>query len=89
MYILSLVKFQGEGWPLLKGKSIDLSSKLSLTSEDNVNHYKSFIRPIFLRVMEQGTPRQILEQISKLIFQRSVQVLSLFGQAKGGRKVFF
>ena len=56
MYILSLVKFQGEGWPFLKGKSIDLSSKLSLTSEDNVNHYKSFIRPILLRVMEQGTP---------------------------------
>ena len=45
-YIVFLAKPKGEGRPLLEEASTDLPSKLSLTYEGNVNHYKSNHHPL-------------------------------------------
>ena len=51
---------------------------------------KVFIILFLLCLLEQVTPPwQLPKQISKLFFQMSVQVYSLFGQTEGDRKIFF
>ena len=76
------------GKAFLKWKSIDLSSKLSLTYEGNVNYYKSVHHPIPILPVGTGTPWQFSKQINKLSFQLSFQIYSLLAQTKGERKTF-
>ena len=77
------------GKAFLKWKSIDLSSKLSLTYGGNVNYYKSVHHPIPILPVGTGTPWQFSKQISKLSFQLSFQIYSLLAQTEGERKTFF
>ena len=63
----------------LEGTSIDLSSKLSPTYVGNVNHYESAQHLYFTLPARIGNTLTVLKQISKLLFQMSVQVCSLLG----------
>ena len=72
---------------LLEWTSIDLSSKLSLTCGSNVTSIDVFI--ILFILVRIGNTLAIFKQISKLSFQLSIQVYSLFGQTEGERKAFF
>ena len=58
----------------LEWKSVDLSSKISLTLWGNVNYYKSVYHPI--RALPVGIKKTlaISKQISKPSFQLSVQL---------------
>ena len=76
------------GKAFVKWKSIDLSSKLSLTYGGNVNYYKSVHHPIPILPVGTGTPWQFSKQISKLSFQLSFQIYSLLAQTEGERKTF-
>ena len=77
------------GKAFLKWKSIDLSSKLSLTNGGNVNYYKSVHHPIPILPVGTGTPWQFSKQISELSFQLSFLICSLLAQTEGERKTFF
>ena len=71
------------GKAFLKCKSIDLSSKLSLTYGGSVHH------PIPTLSVGTGDTLAILKQISKLSFQLSFQIYSLLVQTEGERETFF
>ena len=69
---LMLIEVRGKAF--LKWKSIDLSSKLSLTYGGNVNYYKGVHYPIPILPVGTGTPWQFSKQISKFSFQLSFQI---------------
>ena len=67
----------------MKWKSIDLSSKLSLTYGGNVNYYKSVHHPISILPVGTGTPWQFSKQISKLSFPLSSRYFLFLPKLKG------
>ena len=77
------------GKAFLKCKSIDLSSKLSVTYGGNINYYKNVHHPIPTLPLGTGYTQVISEQISKLSFQLSFQIYSLLAQTEAERKDFF
>ena len=83
------VPSEARGKAFLKWKSIDLSSKLSLTYGGNVNYYKGVHHLIPILPVGTRTPWQFSKQISKLSFQLSFQIYSLLAQTEGERKTFF
>ena len=85
---LLLAKLKREGTPFLEGASIDLSSKLSPTYESNVNHYKGVHHSLSTLLLGIANTLALSKQISKLFFQRNVQVYSLLDQTEEERKMF-
>ena len=80
---------EGRKKALLEWTSIGLSSKLSVTYRGNVNCYKRVHHSIPTLPVEIGKLLQFSKQVSKISFQLSVQVYSLYGQTEGERKGFF
>ena len=72
--------------PLLEGTSTDLSCKLSLTYEVNINHYNGIHHPLFTLLVGVGNT---VAAFKKLFFQMSVQVFSLLGQNEREEEDFF
>ena len=73
----------------MKRKSIDLSSKLSLTCGGNNNYYKSVQHPILTLPVGTGNTLAICKTNSTLSFQLSLQIYSFLAQTEGERKAFF
>ena len=72
--------------PLLEGTSTDLSCKLSLTYEVNINHYNGIHHPLFTLLVGIGNT---VAAFKKLFFQMSVQVFSFLGQNEREEEGFF
>ena len=85
-YILFLTKLHGETRSFLEWASIVLSSKLSLTCRVTLTIIKMPIIRFLLCLLKQTAPWQFSKQISKILFEMSVQVYFLLGKTEGERK---
>ena len=72
--------------PLLEGASADLSRKLSLTYDVNINHYNCIHHPLSTLLVGIGNT---VAAFKKLFFQMSVQVFSILGQNEREEEGFF
>ena len=85
-YILFLTKLKVERIPLLEGASTDLSCKLSLTYDVNINHYNGIPHPLSTLLVGIGNT---VAAFKKLFFQMNVQVFSFLGQNEREEEGFF
>ena len=88
-YILFVVKLKGERRPFWNGQAQIYPLNYLLHVGMVLTIIKVFIILFLLCLWEQGTLWQVSKQISKLSFQLSVQVYSLFGQTEEKRKAIF
>ena len=64
---------------------INLSSKLSLTCEGNVNYYKSLDHPIPTLLDRIGNTQAVFKTNQQALLLVECPICSLFGQKEGGR----